>query len=235
MSPGEGDFLCDGWVWDPALRELRHHRRKGKGWEPEPDNVQRLRPVTAVTWHRWSQAPMATSTGRTMPGSLSRIVVEYAGGGNLTINENDRACSEKIARTVADAYGLEVVLAGAPDGRRGGNLPLRDALGRLRNRSGGMEVLLDEAAGEIIVRKRRFTLGFSTRRLRTTEMRRLELTYVVRGPLETFTVWAIVGRDEERLPVASYTGYEGWADVEEWRQFARELGRSLGVDVRLDA
>ena len=235
MSPAESDFLCDGWVWDPALHELRHHRRKGKGWQPEPDAVQRLRPVTAVTWHRWSQAPMATSTGQTMPGSLSRIVIQYAGGGDLTINENDRACAEKIAHAVADAYGLQVVLAGAPDGRRRGNLPPRDATGRLRNRLGGTEVVLDEAAGEIIVRKRRCPLGFSTRRLRTTEMRRLELTYVVRGPLETFTVWAVVGPDEERLPVASYTGYEGWADAEEWRHFARELGRSLGVDVHLDA
>ena len=62
-------------------------------------------------------------------------------------------------------------------------------------------------------------------------MRRLELTYEVEGPTETFTLWALVGTEEERLAIASYQGYEGWAEPEEWREFAREMGRSLGVDV----
>ncbi len=60
----------------------------------------------------------------------------------------------------------------------------------------------------------------------------------MKGPFETFTLWALVGLEEEpdtgpsgRLAIASYQGYEGWADPEEWREFAREMGRSLGVEV----
>src|SRR3989304_986937 len=68
-------------------------------------------------------------------------------------------------------------------------------------------------------------------RVLVAHVRRGELPYEVKGPLETFTVWALVGVEEERLPVAAYQGYEGWADPEEWREFARELGRSLGVEV----
>jgi hypothetical protein len=61
-------------------------------------------------------------------------------------------------------------------------------------------------------------------------VRRLELTFEVQGPMETFTLWALVGVAEERMPIASYRGYEGWADPEEWREFARETARSLGVE-----
>lgn len=233
MSPEAGDLLCGNWAWDPVLRELRYYRRSGKSWSQEPESAERLQPVSSVTWHRWSQAPMASSTGQMMPDTHSRIVAAYEGGGNLTVNEPDRACAEKLAQAIAAAYGLEVALAGAPDGRRPGNLPQRDQMGRLVNRSGRLEVVLDEAAGEITLSKSRFPVGRSRRHVRTTEVRRLELGYDVRGPVETFTVWAVAGPDEEKVPVASYSGYEGWADPEEWRAFTQELGRSLGVEARV--
>jgi len=172
---------------------------------------------------------MATATGRAMPGVLSRVVVEYEGGGNLTLNENDRDCAGKLAEAIAAAYGLEVQMAGAPDGRRPGNLPKPDPLGRLVSRRGGVEVALDPAAGEMTVRRRRLFFLRSRRRCSLLEVRRLELSYEVRGPWETFTVWALLGDHEERLPLASYTGYEGWADPEEWRGFTQDLARSLGV------
>lgn len=173
---------------------------------------------------------MASPTGQAMPGVMSRVVAEYEGGGNLTINETDRACAEKLAQAIADAYGLDVVLAGAPDGRRPGNLPPRDAMGRLVNRSGKTELVLDESVGEIAVSKSRFPAGKSRRRIRTSEVRRLEFGCDARAPFETLTVWAVVGPEEEKLAVASYTGYEGWADFEEWRNFTRTLAQSLGVE-----
>lgn len=229
--PEDSDFLCGGWIWDPLLRELRYHERTRKGWKDEPEQVERLPAVRSITWHRWSQAPMQTATGQTMPSSLSRVVVAYEGGGDLTLNENDRECAEKLARAIAVACGLGVVEEGAPGGRRRGNLPSRDEMGRLVSRSGRAEVTLDEAAGEIVETRRRFPFGRSRRRFSFAEVRRLELTYEVKGPLETFTLWALVGPEEERLAVASYQGYEGWADPDEWREFAREMGRSLGADV----
>lgn len=230
--PQDSDFLCGGWIWDPVLRELRYHERGRKGWKDEPEQVERLPPVASVTWHRWSQAPMQTATGTmTAASSHSRVVVAFAGGGDLTINEPDRACAGRLAAAIAEAYGLAVVEEGAPGGRRGGNLPARDAMGRLTARSGKLEVTLDEAAREITVAKRRFPFGRSRRRLSLADVRRLELTYEVKGALETFAVWAIAGPEEERLPVAAYEGYEGWADPGEWREFALEMGRSLGVEV----
>lgn len=240
MAPEDRDFLCGGWLWEPLLRELRHHRRGRKGWEEEPEAVERLRQARSVTWYRWSQAPMQTATGQSSPSRLSRIVIAYEGGGELTINENDRECAEKLARAIAQADRLEVVEEGAPGGRQPGTLPARDEMGRLVNRSGRTEVVMDPAAGEIVETRRRFPFGKSRRRVALAEVRRLELGYEVKGPLETFTLWAAVGPEEEpgtgssgRLPLASYQGYEGWADREEWRQFAREMGRSLGVEVQL--
>ncbi len=232
-APEESELLCGGWGWDPLLRELRHHRRARKGWQDEPEAVERLRPVRSVTWHRWSQAPMQTATGQAMPSRLSRIVAAYEGGGDLTINENDRECAGKLARVIAEAYGLEVVQEGAPGGRRPGTVPSRDAMGRLANRSGRTDVVLDEVAGEIAVSRRGRLFGGSRRSFRATEVRRIELGYDVKGPMETFTVWAMVGVEEERLALASYSGYEGWADPVEWRGFAQEMGRSLGVEARL--
>lgn len=230
MAPEDGDFLCGDWVWDPALRELRHYERRGKKARDEPDAVEKLKKqVRSVTWHRWSQAPIQTSTGQFMPPSLSRVVATYEGGGDLTINEYDRACAEKLAHTIADACGLSVIEEGAPGGRRGGNLPSRDQMGRLVNEAGREQVILDEVGGEIAVTKRGRLWGRKRRTFRTNEARHLELGYEVNGPVETFTVWAIVGPEEERLALASFSGYEGWAEAEEWREFTRELARSLGV------
>jgi hypothetical protein len=233
MPPDESDFLCGDWVWDGAMRELRHYPRKGKKHAEEPDAVEQLKPVRSVTWHRWSQAPMQTATGQVLPPSLSRVIAAYEAGGDLTINENDRACAEKVALTIAEAYGVPVIEEGAPGGRRGGNLPTRDQMGRLVHKAGREEVVLDEVAGEITTTKRGRLWGRQRRTLRTNEVRRLELGYEVKGPMETFTVWALVGPDEEKLPLAAYSGFEGWAEPEEWREFTRDLGRSLGVEARV--
>jgi hypothetical protein len=229
--PQDSDFLCGGWIWDPVLRELRYHERARKGWKDEPEQVERLRPVAAVTWHRWSQAPMQTTTGAMAASSHSRVVVAFEGGGDITLTEPVRDCAGRLAAAIAGAFGLAVVEAGAPDGRRRGNLPARDAMGRLVARRGKLEVTLDETAREIVVARRRFPAGRSRRRYSYADVRRLELTYEVKGPLETFTVWALAGTEEEKLPLAAYEGYEGWADPDEWRDFALELGRSLGVEV----
>jgi hypothetical protein len=233
LPPDEGDFLCGDWVWDAALRELRNYPRKGKKHADEPQAVERLKPVRSVTWHRWSQAPMQTATGHVSPPSLSRVVVAYEGGGDLTINEYDRGCAEKLASAIAQSYDLAVIEEGAPGGRHGGNLPSRDQMGRLVNEAGREQVILDEVGGEITVTKRGRLWGKKRRTMRTNEVRRLELGYGVAGPIETFTVWAMVGPEEEKISLTSYSGYEGWAEPEEWREFVRELGGSLGVEGRV--
>ena len=232
MSPDDSDFICDGWRWDPAQRELSKYERSGKTWQDQPEAVERLKPVRSVTWHRWSQAPMQSSTGQLMPASLSRVVVAYETGGDLTINEFDRSCAEKLATAIARAAGQQVIEEGAPGGRRGGNLPARDQMGRLVNRAGRTEVVLDEVGGEIMVSKAKRPFGKSRRSFRTNEVRRLELGYEVKGPLEIFTVSAIVGPEEEKLSIASFSGYEGWSDPTEWRDFTNDLARSLGVEAK---
>jgi hypothetical protein len=231
--PDEADFLCGDWVWDAALRELRNYPRKGKKHADEPQAVERLKPVRSVTWHRWSQAPMQTATGQVLPPNLSRVVAAYEGGGDLTINEYDRGCAEKLAKAIAEASGLQVIEEGAPSGRRSGNLPAKDQMGRLVNEAGREQVILDEVGGEITVTKRGRFWGKKRRTLRTNEVRRLELGYNVAGPIETFTVWAAVGPEEEKIPLTSHSGYEGWAEPEEFREFTRDLGRSLGVEARV--
>jgi len=233
VSPEAGEFLCGNWAWDPVLRELRYFQRKGKGWKEEPDAVERLRQVRRVVWYRWSQAPMASTTGQVMGSRMSRVVAEYEDGGNLTVNEADRDCAEKLAKAIAEAYGLPVTRLGAPTGRHGGNLPSRDAMGRWVQRSGRVDVVLDETAGELSVRQKKRVFGSTRRAYRTSEIRWLELGYEVQGVQERYVVWAVVGPEEERVPVASYEGYEGWAEAGEWREFAEELGRRLGVDVRV--
>ncbi|MEX0682345.1 MAG: hypothetical protein WD904_09540 [Dehalococcoidia bacterium] len=226
----EPDILCGDWAWDDHLRELRHYPRKRKGHASEPDAVERLSPVRSVAWYRWSQAPMQAHTGGApMQQNLSRVVITYDDGRSLTVNENDRECAAKIAETVASAYGLTVRHEGAPSGRTGGNLPPRDEMGRLTATSGSVDVILDEVAGEVRISRRKRLVGREKRSYRTSEIRRLELTQDIKGPQETFAVVAVVGPEEERLPVATYTGYEGWADPGEWRDFTRELARSLGV------
>lgn len=233
--PEDSEILGEGWAWDPVLRELRKYRRKKKGWEDEPEAVQRLEPAKSVTLYRWSQLQMRTSTGQMMSGSMARVIVTYEAGGNLEINENDRSCAETLAGAIAESYGLPVTAEGAPGGRRGGNLPERDEMGRLRSVSGKTEVVLDEVAREITVSTRRFPIGKKRRSIQLAELRRLELTCEVKGATETFTVWGVVTYDEERIALALYEGYEGWADPQEWRDFTEELGRSLGVETVLPA
>jgi hypothetical protein len=221
-------------MWDAALRELRHYERRKKGWSEEPDAVERLKAVKSVTLYRWSQAPMQTSTGQMVSSQQSRVVAAYEAGGDLTIEEPDRECAGKIASAIADAYGLQVREEGSPTGRRGGNVPSRDEMGRWVYRSPKLEVVLDEPGGLIEVAKSKRPFGKSRRTLRTSEVRRLELQYGVKGPTEQYTIEAIVGPEEERLPLAAYEGYEGWADAQEWRDLAQELGRSLGVEARVE-
>ena len=233
--PDASEFLCGDWVWDASLREMRHYQRRKKGWAEEPDAVQRLEPVSSVTWYRWSQAPMMTSTGQPSSASQSRIVAAYERGGDLTVEEGDRGCAEKLAGVIAAAYGLEVLKEGAPTGRRDGNLPSRDQMGRLVNKHGRQEVILDEVASEITVATSKRLFGKSRRTVRTTEVRHLALEYSVKGPLERFAVVAVLaGPEEERLALASFEGYEGWADPVEWREFTQELARSLGVEARVE-
>jgi len=231
--PDESEFLCGDWLWDPVLREMRHYPRRGKkGHAGEPDAVERLEPAQSVRLHRWSQQPMQTSTGEVMPARQARVVVQYADGRKLEINEPDRECAEKIASTIAGAYGLTVEEPGAPAGRRGGNLPQRDQMGRLVNEDRRVKTVLDEAAGELTVTRKKGLFRSEKRDLRTTEIRRLELGYEITGPTETFAVYAVVGAEDERIPIASYSGLEGWADPQEWREFTRDLARRLGVEAR---
>ncbi|HEY5638978.1 MAG TPA: hypothetical protein VIW01_02915, partial [Dehalococcoidia bacterium] len=124
---------------------------------------------------------------------------------------------------------------GAPTGRSGGNLPERDEMGRLKATSGRSDIVLDEVTGEVRVSRRKRLLGREKRSYSTSEIRHLDLTYELAGAQETFAVVAVIGAEEERLPVASHTGFEGWADPAEWREFTEELARSLGVEARLGA
>ena len=177
----------------------------------------------------------AHTGGGPLPAGLSRVVFAYEGGGDLTVNELNRDCAGQIAATIASAHGLEVQHEGAPTGRSGGNLPERDEMGRLKATSGRSDVVLDQGTGDVRVSRRKRLLGREKRSYSTSEIRRLDLTYETKGAQETFAVVAVIGPEEERLPVASYTGFEGWADPAEWREFTEELARSLGVEARLEA
>jgi hypothetical protein len=229
--PDESEFLCGDWMWDASLRELRHFPRRKKGHADEPDATERLEPAKSVTLYLWSQQPMMSSqTGdRHVTPNLSRLEVEYADGRKLTINEGDRDCVRKLAGAIAAAYGLDVREEGAPTGRRGGNLPTRDEMGRLRYDDGRVQTTLDEATGELRTSRRKKLVGKTTQMFRTSEIRRLELAREVKGPIEAVIVYAIVGPEETAAPVAGYSGFEGWAEIEEWRGFTAELARSLGT------
>lgn len=231
--PEPGEFLCGNWVWDPVLKELRYYERAGKQWKDEPEAVERLKSVKSVTWYRWSQAPMASTTGQMMGARMSRVVAAYEGGGDLTVNEAERDCAEQLAEAIAGAFGLEVLRAGAPTGRRGANLPSRDSMGRLVDRSGRTETVLDETAGELTVTTRKRFFGKTRRTYSVSEVRRLELVYELRGPTERYAVTAVLGPEEEQVPVASYEGYEGWADPAEWPEFAAGVAQRLGVQLRV--
>ncbi len=98
-------------------------------------------------------------------------------------------------------------------------------MGRLVNEDGRQQVVLDEVGGEITVTKSKRLFGKKRRTFRTSEIRHLELGYNVKGPIERFAVVAVLaGPEEEKLPLASYEGFEGWADPEEWREFTGGAG-----------
>ena len=227
--PDESEFLCGDWLWDASLRELRHYPRVKKGHAEQPDSVEQLPSAKAVTLYLWSQQPMSAHTGGGAGSpQVARLDVTYEDGRRLTINENNRECARKMATTIAAAYGLTVIEEGAPTGKRGGNLPKRDSMNRLLYDDGRVKTTLDEAMGELKTSKKKL-VGSNKGTYRTSEIRRLELARDVRGPTETITVYAMVGPEENAVPVAGYSGFEGWADVEEWRAFTADLARSLGT------
>jgi len=229
--PDQGELLCGGWAFDATLREMRHYPRAKKGFAEKPDAVERLEPAKSVSLYQWSQQPMMTHTGDRGGGAmLTRIEVEYQDGRKLTINEDNRECARKIAETIATSYGMQVQMLGAPTGARGGNLPQRDEMGRLHYSDGRTTSTLDDAMGELRVRRSKRLFRSQKDTYRTTEIRRLELSRELRGPMESFVVYAVVGPEEERVPVAGFTGYEGWADPGEWREFTKDLAQVLHVD-----
>jgi len=229
--PPEGELLCGGWAFDATLREMRHYPRKGKGYADKPDAVERLDPATSVTLYLWSQQPMGSATGdRPLNSSQARVEVVYQDGRKLTINENDRACARKIGDAIAAAYGMSLIERGAPSGTKGGNLPTRDEMGRLRYSDGKTSTVLDETIGELEVKRARRLRPDEKRKFATSEIRRLSLGREIRGPMESFVVYALLAPEDDRIPIAGYTGWEGWADPEEWRTFTKDLAQSLRVD-----
>lgn len=215
------------------MRELRHYPRRGrKGFAPEPDAVERLHPAAALTVHLWSQQPMQTSTGEMGSARHARILLKYEDGRELEINEGDRECAEKLVALLAEASGTRPERLGAPTGRRPGNLPSRDEMGRLTHKGRGIETMLDETAGTLTVVRKGRLFSKKRRELRTNEIRALDLETTLDGASEVFTVYALMHPEDERIPVASYRGMEGWAEPVEWREFTKELGRSLGVEAR---
>jgi hypothetical protein len=229
----EPDILCGGWSWDPVTQELRHYPRRGrKGFAPQPDAVERLQPATALTVYLWSQQPMQTSTGEMGSPRHARILLKYEDGRELEINEGDRECAEKLVAVLAEASGLHPERLGAPTGRSPGNLPSRDEMGRLKYKGRGVETTLDETGGTLTVVRKGRLFSKKRRELRTNEMRALDLETTLEGATEVFTVYALLYPEDERVPVASYRGMEGWAEPAEWREFTKDLGRSLGVEAR---
>jgi hypothetical protein len=229
--PEESELICGGWAFDATLREMRHYPRAKKGYSDKPDAVERLEPAKSVALYLWSQQPMMSHTGeRGLGATQSRVEVEYVDGRKLTINEDDRACARKIAEAIAASYGMPVEERGAPSGARGGNLPQRDEMGRLHYADGRTTTVLDEAMGELHLRRSKRFFRSERRTFRTTEIRRLELARELRGPTESIIIYAIVAPEDERVPVAGFSGYEGWADVSEWRVFTRDLAQVLHVD-----
>ena len=156
--------------------------------------VEQLKPVRSVTWHRWSQAPMQTATGQVQPSNLSRVVAAYEGGGDLTVNEYDRTCAEKLA--LDDRGGLR------PAGDR------RGSAGRAARRKPTISRPDGAARDHVWARGSRRSTTWPARsrspsaavcgarsaaRCGRTRYAAWSWTTSVKGPVETFTVWAIVG------------------------------------------
>jgi hypothetical protein len=229
--PDESELLCGGWAFDASLREMRHYPRHKKGYAETPDAVERLEPARSITLYQWSQQPMGTSTGgRPLGASQARVEVVYQDGRKLTINEDDRTCARKIAEAIAASYDLPLLERGAPTGASSGNLPKRDEMGRLQYSDGKTSTVLDDSLGELRVKRSKKFFRDEKQTFRTQDVRRLELARELRGAAETFVVYAITGPEEQRIPIAAYTGFEGWADAEEWRAFTKDLAQVLHVE-----
>ncbi len=228
------EILCGDWAWDSFTRELKHYTRRGrKGHAKEPDAVEQVQQGKSLKLHLWSQQPMQTSTGEMISPRHARILLEYEDGRELEINEFDRDCAEKLVTTLSEATGLAVTRLGAPGGRTGGNLPERDSMGRWSYKGAKVETVLDESMGTLAVARKKGLFGKKRTEVRTADIRALDLEIALNGPMETFTVFAVMYPEDERVPIASYSALEGWADPEEWRGFTRDLARSLGVEARI--
>ncbi|HZP25734.1 MAG TPA: hypothetical protein VFB90_01675 [Dehalococcoidia bacterium] len=231
-APDSRDFICQGWQYDPVMRQLRvYAQEKRNTWSAEPLSEVQLADVKRIVWHRWSQQPgRPHHGGDILPQSLSRIVVAFADGRELTLDENDRECAEKLANLLATESRVQLETAGAPSAGPS-TLPQRDAQGRYRSLVGKTETALDMAMREIDVNAHRFPLRRSRQRIPFSEVRHLALEYSVKLPFEEYALVAAYGPEEQRLPVIVYRGWEGWADAEEWRRFAQELASELGVQL----
>ena len=227
MNTQNRDFKCGGWTWDPVRRELSFHERKGTDGQGEPGQVEKLRLVNSVTLHKWSQAPMRSPSGQPIPGHLSRIVIRFEGGGDITINENDRQCARSLAEAIATTYDRDVEEAGAPGERRRSILPVADRAGRLVSRLGSVQAAIDRNTGEIIETRGRL-LGKKRRIVQFADVRRLELHRRVKGSTEQLSLTAIYGPEEQRVLVAGYEGFEGWSSPEAWRDFGQSMARAMG-------
>jgi hypothetical protein len=227
--------ICGAWDWDPVVRELRHFPRKGrKGFAGEPDMVERLPSARSVSLHKWSQQPMQSATGEMMSARQGRVVVEYEDGRKLEVNEDDRECASRLADAIATAFGVVVSHEGAPSGRRGGNLPARDEMGRWVHRGRKLDTVLDTVGGTLTLTRRKSFGRKDRREARTSEIRSLRFRVTTEGANEVFAVDALVGPEEDPIAVAGHTALEGWADIEEWRRFTDELARELGVEARTE-
>ena len=232
MSEQERDQICEGWRYDAVSQELAVYERKGKEWNLAPLESVRLAGARGLVWHRWSQQPaQAHHGGQPTPTSLSRIVVTLDDGSQLALNENDRACAEKLVELIARETRLEVEHAGGP-GRTLRTTPQRDSMGRIVARPARAEVTTDLVVREITVTRQGFPLRRQRRNIPFSEVRGLELAYEVKLPFEEYRLEALVGPEEERLPLVVYRGWEGWALPGEWREFAGDLSREIGVELR---
>jgi len=232
MSEQERDQICGGWRYDPVSRELAVYERKGKEWSGQPLESVRLTGARNLGWYRWSQQPAQPHHGgQATPASLSRIVLTLEDGSQLALNENDRDCAEKLVELIARETRLEVEHAGGP-GRTLKTTPQRDTMGRIVARSAGGEVTTDFVVREITVTRRRFPLRRNRRNIPFSEVRGLELAYEVKLPFEEYRLEALVGPEEERLPLVVYRGWEGWALPGEWQEYAGEFAGEIGVALR---
>ncbi len=229
----ERDFICQGWQYDPVMRELRVYSREKKDrWSAEPLDTIQLGSMARIVWHRWSQQPSQPHYGGDVPvASQSRIVVTFSDGRELSLSENDRDCAGQLAALLGRESGLKVEETGAP-GRNLRTTPLRDSQGRYAGPVGKAALATDMVTREVTVTSRRFPLRRRQLRIPFAEVRRLELEYSVKLPFEEYAVVATYGPDEQRQPIIVYRGWEGWAGPEEWRRFAQELASEMSVELK---